>query len=489
MLALALGTPAPDVRASPASPAADRAGDFATDHPAGAPARAFLELLTGSEPIAPRLGGIFSKAALERLGSEAVVHDLETMRRQSGGFDLVSIAFPGERMAEIRLRSVAGSRHGKLVLFLARDEPGRVSQYFFLADRDPERAAADAFPRQKVDRDTLRRLVVNRLDALAQEGHFSGALLVAQGDEIVLREARGFADAVWGITNTPDTRFNIASIGKMFTAVVILRLAEQGVLTLDDTVGRWVPEYPHKDAAQRMTLRSLLNHTAGVGAWDGRMLRSAARPNEKAASMTAQPNPSGGRVSYSNAGYVLLGAAAEAATGKSFEQLVDELVFRPAGMGRSGYWPVTAVITDRATGYRLPESDPLGFNGRMSNEQFLGYAGDPSGGAYATVDDMMAFHRALADGTLLSAASRAAMIADPVPFPGAPRPWTYGLGMRLEDCAGVPTLGHSGGGANSGVSASTHASLDGSWTIIVLGNVDPMPEELAMDICELVHQQ
>ncbi len=82
------------------------------------------------------------------------------------------------------------------------------------------------------------------------------------------------------------------------------------------------------------------------------------------------------------------------------------------------------------------------------------------------------------------------MKSESVEFPGTQRPSRYGLGLTLTDCAGVPTLGHGGGGPNSGVSSVTYASLDGEWTVVVLSNYDPpAAEDLGFDICELVHRK
>lgn len=209
------------------------------------------------------------------------------------------------------------------------------------------------------------------------------------------------------------------------------------------------------------------------------------------ATMTNAPGGGPGqRFAYSNAGYVLLAAAIENSTGKSYEQALAELVFEPAGMKNSGLWPVTAIIPNRATGYLRPPSDALGFGPRFSNEQFLGYAGNGSGGAYSTVDDLFAFYRALHKGLLAKSATLRQMIDTSVEFAGAPHPWRYGLGLRLAECAGKPTLGHGGGGDNSGVANESYASLDGEWTVIVLSNFDPpAADDLALAVCEFVHRQ
>jgi D-alanyl-D-alanine carboxypeptidase len=448
----------------------------------------FLEELNGSGSLEPFVSSSFSEVSLGREAAPERARQFEHLRALSGGFEVLEWLPRGERMIEVSALSRRGNRHAKFVLFTSSMEPGKIADIFILPERDPVRAAADAFPKGAVRHGELVRLVQRRIDALAEEGSFSGAILVARGDDILLREARGLAEQTWQIPNRADTRFNVASVSKMWTAVVVMKLVEQGKLSLDDKLDRWVPAYPHREAASKITLRQLLQHRGGIGAWDGRQIKAALTSSQLAATMTTAPGEADKGFGYSNAGYILLGAAAEAATRLTYQELVERFVFRPAGMQASGFWPVTAVVPNRATGYLHPPDDPLGFGQKLSNEQFLGYVGDASGGAYSTIDDMFAFHRALASGRLVEPVTLKSMIDTSVEFSGSPRPWRYGLGLRLEACAGVPTFGHGGGGANSGVSSATYSTLDGSWTVIVLGNTDPMPEQVAIDVCELVHQ-
>lgn len=456
--------------------------------PARAAAERFVAALKAPGSIAPFIESAFATSALARESAADRARQFDRLKSDSGGFDVLEWRPQGARMVEAVAVSRQGKRHAKLVLFTSGKEPGKIADVFVLPERDPARAAKDAFPATGVDDMQLVRLVRRRMDSLADEGSFSGALLIARGDKVLLREARGMADEVWRIPNRADTRFNIASVGKMWTAVIIMKLVEEGRLSLDDSLARWVPAYPHQAAASRITLRHLLQHRAGLGEWDGRRAREAQSPSQLASTMTEAPSEPDRAFAYSNAGYVLLGAAAENAASVSYEQLVERYVFKPAGMTRSGFWPVTAIVPNRATGYLRPATDPLGFGPKFSNEQFLGYGGDPSGGAYSTTDDLFAFHRALVSGRLLKPETLSAMVETSVEFAGSPRPWRYGLGLRLETCAGTPVLGHGGGGANSGVSAATFATVGGPWTIVVLGNIDPMPEQLGTDVCELVHR-
>lgn len=456
---------------------------------AEAAASRFIAAFNSPGSLEPFIAANFTQVSLSRQSAALRAAEMDRLRAAAGGITKLESRKQGEQMVEMIAATGNGGKHARIVLFTSGREPGKIADVFILDARDPKRAAADAFPTSRVPDEEAVRLIRRRLESLAGEDRFSGALLVARGDDVLVREARGYANQVWQAPNRPSTRFHIASVGKMWTAVAVLRLAERNKLSLDDTVARWVPTYPHKDAASKITLRMLLQHRGGIGEWDGRRLGPLDSAGA-AATMTRPPAAADTSFGYSNAGYVLLAAAAEAASGLSFDRLMEEEIFKPAGMTRSGVWPVTAIVADRATGYLRPASDPLGFGPRSANDQFLGHGADGSGGGYSTVDDMLAFHRALATGKLLKPATLRMMIDQSVEFPGAPRPSRYGLGLNLTDCAGVPTLGHGGGGQNSGVSSVTYASVDGPWTVIVLSNYDPpAAEDLALDICDLVHRK
>ena len=102
-------------------------------------------------------------------------------------------------------------------------------------------------------------------EELAESDRFSGAMLVAHNGEILLEDAWGLADREAGTPNTPDTKFRIASMNKMFTAVAILQLVESGGLALDDPIGKYLTDYPNEELASTVTVRHLLTHTGGTG--------------------------------------------------------------------------------------------------------------------------------------------------------------------------------------------------------------------------------
>ena len=208
-------------------------------------------------------------------------------------------------------------------------------------------------------RDVVSGKLGERLDALmsgfAGEGYSGAALVVVKG-EVVLRRGYGLADRERRIPNTPDTLFNVASVGKIFTAAAILKLEMDGKLSTSDPISKYLGIFPgDKNAA---TIHHLLTHTAGLSV-------DASAPGSKTAldyssraafvrSMKEAPIESkpGEKYRYTNAGYTLLAAIVEVVTGAPFEQYLREKLFEPAGLTSTGYpWERKADDPRVAVGY------------------------------------------------------------------------------------------------------------------------------------------
>lgn len=456
--------------------------------PAEAATTALLAAINGShDDRATFVRTAFSSKALQSEDGGKRLQWLDRIAADSGKLVTVSSSSQGDRMVEAIVKTGKANKFGKLVVFTSKTEPGKLADIFLLAARDPAKVAAEAWPSGALPMSRIAREIERHASALAAENSFSGVVLVAKNDHVLINRAFGYANEEWRAPNRTDTLFHIASMGKMFTAAAVLKLAGQGRLSLDDSVSKWVPDYPHAEGA-KIALKQLLTHSAGIGEWDGRKIQGPKSGAELAATMTEplQFNP-GSRFAYSNAGFVLLQAVIEKASGTSFEAALQTLVFRPAQMSHSGLWPVTAIVSNRATGYLRPAEDPLGLGPRFSNAQYLGYAGNGSGGGYSTASDMLAFNRAMASGKLLGSALTEQMLVPRIDFAGAQRPSKYGYGVDLGQCSGHATFGHGGGGPNSGVSSVDYYVRDSGWSIIVLSNYDPpAAEDLAYSICEFV---
>jgi CubicO group peptidase (beta-lactamase class C family) len=321
--------------------------------------------------------------------------------------------------------------------------------------------------------------LVAELDAwlagLAGEDRFAGSVLVAENGEAVYARAFGLADRRWQIENTMDTRFDVGSINKDFTQVVIGQLMEEGKLTLDDTIADHLPDYPDSDVAAKATLRHLLRHRSGIpDVFNPRFFdtpRGRIRSTrDRFALFTGLPlefEP-GARQSYSNSGYIVLGAIIEKLEGEPYPDVVQRRVFDRAGMDRSGFFDRDMPVPDVACGYTRRVED--GSEGPLRSNVFMVEPrGSADGGALCTAADLLRFDTALREHVLLSPAATA---------------WFFGRtkvesGLDAVDPGVVSTdrateaVGLAGGapGLNSVIES------EGRTAVIVLSNLDPPSAE------------
>jgi D-alanyl-D-alanine carboxypeptidase len=280
-----------------------------------------------------------------------------------------------------------------------------------------------------------------KLKAEEKAGRFSGAALVAKGERTAFRHAYGMADIAKNTAATPTTRFCIGSMGKMFTAVAILQLVQNGRIHLDDTIATYLPNYPNADLAKKVTVEQLLTHTGGTGdifgpAYDSHKDLSPAQFIELYGTRQLDFEP-GSKWSYSNYGYILLGAILEHVTGKNYAAYYQEHIFRPTGMLST--WETAAspglfaVPYSGATATGLKPLPPS-------------YFGTPAGGGYSTIDDFLAFARAIQSRRLLDAKHTELLTVGKVDTGNG----FYSLGLSVRDRNGELCYGH--GGSGSGVS-------------------------------------
>ncbi|WP_336487473.1 serine hydrolase [Methylobacterium nigriterrae] len=307
-------------------------------------------------------------------------------------------------------------------------------------------------------------------------GLFSGAILMAHRGRPVFRRAYGLANREWGVANTPETRFRVGSITKQFTAAAILKLAEAGKLNLDDPIRRFYPEAP--GTWERVTIRMLLNHSSGIPSYTNlpdyyaRIQRLEMTPREIVALTADKPllfEPGKG-FDYDNTGYILLGLAVEAASGLPYERYLREAIFEPLGLKDTGYDDATAILPRRAAGYRHA-------NGRWRNALPIASSIPYAAGAhYSTVDDLLAWDRALFSGRVISDLSRRAMFAD--------AGYGYGFGWFLGQSHGHRLWSH-GGGINGFLTIKDNYP-DDDLIVLVLANTETAPvQTMARELAAL----
>jgi CubicO group peptidase (beta-lactamase class C family) len=275
--------------------------------------------------------------------------------------------------------------------------------------------------------DTLRA-VEALLGELEAADRFSGVVAISEGDQSPSVEAFGYASRAWSIPNTVDTRFDTASITKLFTAVATLQLVEQGAFALNTSV---VAYLGLKDAgiSSDVTPYHLLTHTSGIAddadeeageRYEDLFLE---RPNYsvmQTADYLPQfvgkaPNFAPGEgCRYCNVGYVLLGLMIERATGSTYREYVSQHVFARADMSRSGFFRMDVVEPDLAEGVERIEDENGGVAGWRRNIYSYPPIGGPDGGAHVTAGDLLRFHRAVKDGRLLGPAFTAELLSPKV---------------------------------------------------------------------------
>jgi len=312
------------------------------------------------------------------------------------------------------------------------------------------------------------------LDQLAATDKFSGVVLVAQNGVPVLEEALGLADRNLGIPITMDTRFNLGSMDKMFTAVSILQLVEQGKLSVDDHIVDVLPDYPNRAVAEAVTIHQLLTHTTGMGdCFTGAFFTT---PPEQLKTIAGylplfvdkplQFEP-GTQYAYSNEGYMVLGLIIEKISRQGYFDYVKENVFLPAGMLNMDALELDEATSDIAIGYTTQDAEGNQTGGLADNSLLMPVKGTPAGGGYATAGDLLSFGEALLGNQLLSPEFTELLLQGKV---AVREDVQYAYGFLDKRMVGQRTVGH--GGNAPGVCNLFDMYLDLDYTLIVLSNSD-----------------
>jgi CubicO group peptidase (beta-lactamase class C family) len=317
---------------------------------------------------------------------------------------------------------------------------------------------------------------------LVEADAFSGVVLLTRDGRPLLRRAFGFADREAQRINTMESPFELASVGKMFTAVAVAKLAEQGRLSLDATIDSMLPDYPAGQSGSQVTVHHLLTMSSGIPDlfrspryWAGRAgIRTLADYWPFFATAALQ-FPPGTEWSYSNSNFLILGAIVERVSGVPFATAVEQLVFRPSGMTRTRYR--SGAVAERARGYtHMPPGSAPGapadpdrwYPANQEQEaQSDSATGSPAGGGISTADDLTRFAEALVRGRLLGQEITARVMTGYLPTEYDGR---HGYGLETRVWNGVRIVGH--GGAFTGVSNQVDFYPDLGYVLVVLGNSD-----------------
>ena len=301
---------------------------------------------------------------------------------------------------------------------------------------------------------------------------FSGAVLIAKDGVAIFKGAYGLASKRYGVLNQIDTKFNLGSINKIFTKIAITQLIEQGKVSYDDIVGKFLPDFPD-EMANVGTINHLLTFTSGLGHyWNERYETSIGRlrtVDDFIGLFIDDPlsfKP-GERREYSNAGYVVLGKIIEVVSGLNYYDYVRENIYIPARMDSSDHYETDIPVKNLATGYTResglcegPCLENTAKSGtRRENTFLIGTKGSPAGGGYSTIDDMLRFEVALNDNKLLNPE------------------FTNTIGLTRKNTEGTGNKNIFIAGGASCVSAFFEKIPSLGITIIMLSNYDPEDAE------------
>lgn len=312
------------------------------------------------------------------------------------------------------------------------------------------------------------------LNAQLQGTGFGGTILVSAGSTVE-RHAFGLAERAFEAPCAVDTTYRIASITKLMTATIVMRLHEAGRLDLDGSIATWLPNY-RGEGANRVKLRHLLNHTSGIENFDKgltsyadaalrgipayQLPHTAIELMDRFASGPIQNEP-GTAFDYNNADYVILGQIIEAVEEAPYDQVLKTHVLEPLGMARTGMAVQAAIMPRLAPTYYKDGDLPLANDLPTYGQNW--YA---AGGLYSTVDDLLTFSQGLYGGRLVSAASLQQLLT-----PGLDE---YGFGQWLStlDAGGAPHRFAQRPGRIMGANTLLLRMLDDDITVIILANTN-----------------
>ncbi len=328
----------------------------------------------------------------------------------------------------------------------------------------------------------------SEIDRLLSQLHdynlLNGVVLFADGDDVVYKRAFGKANFEWDIPNCFETRFQIASITKTFTAYLTILLAEEGLLSLDDTITKYFPDYP-AETGNRITIEHLLEQSSGIPDYlnDPAFLQTNAllehEPSEVLeyfaySELEFEP---GTDWNYGNSGFFLLGLIIEEVTGMSYEEAIEKYIAEPLQLSDTGYADSSSIIERLATGYTR---NPIGYERSPFIHSSVGFS---AGMMYSTATDLFKWSRALFGGDLSESENVRRMVSQQIE--------DYGYGIFLgEQRIGdrteyvISTFGNMPG-------YSSHLSYfaDSDYTLIIMDNTQQCTNSIYFTIRDVLFEQ
>lgn len=406
-----------------------------------------------------------SADALKQRPVEARLDIYRQMRGNMGTMELRQIKEAAEDAVTVLVKTTQGGWF-EIGFMFEQQQPHRFVALRVEDAAEPAESSVTKVnaPANKMTEADALASVESFLNKVVAADEFSGTVLLAKDGQPIFQKAYGMASKEYGIANRVDTKFNLGSINKIFTQIAIGQLFEQGKLSFDDKLGKHLPDYPNRDAAEKVSLRQLLDMSSGIGDFFGPEFEATPKDRLRTikdflplfASKPLEFEP-GTKHAYSNGGYIVLGAIIEKVSGEDYYEYVRKHIFEPAGMQNTDWYEADAPTPNMASGYTTEGARSRGTGVRINNVYTRPAKGSPAGGGYSTAEDLLKFSIALQTKKLRIPNFRDASTADKQNAPNARQPQGNG-GIGIAGGApGINALLEMGDG----------------YTIIVMSNYDP----------------
>jgi CubicO group peptidase (beta-lactamase class C family) len=294
------------------------------------------------------------------------------------------------------------------------------------------------------------------MQAQVDINHFSGTVLVTKSGEVLLKKSYGLADYEWNVKNTIDTKFQLASVTKQFTAAAILLLVEKGELSLNDPLSKFFSDFPKADS---VTIHMLLSHSSGLALGFKELALSTIGVDSAYSEIKKIPyefSP-GTKSAYSNIGYYLLGKIIEKISGEPYAVFLSKNIFEKAGMKNTGVSNNDSIISKKAQIYCRTEK------GLVHNPYINWGFNIGHDGVYSTVEDLALWDKALYGTTILSEEMKKLMFTS-----HNDENWGYGFIINPFYNHGHQLIAHDGG--FFGTMSSFNRFTDDKLFVTVLSN-------------------
>lgn len=403
---------------------------------------------------------VISEDRLERLGgAEGYADYLSAESYFHGGFEFNSISVIDTNPDQLRADAFLMSKNTGFIYRTELTIVGdKLSRLRFRAESQNVQGWKKPSEQEAI------KILANYIDQLASKDVFSGSVAISRNGKPVMQKAIGMASKRFNTPNNINTRFNLGSMNKMFTAVTLLRLVEQGKISLTDKVSNLLKITPKNSLFYQIEVQHLLSHSSGVGALhceqgDVSIVKSWSDCLKKVSTIEVNFTP-GSQYRYSSDGMFIVGLLIEQLTNNNYYDVIKKELLMPANMANTECLDLQYPVKNAAIGYYYH-----GIKQQWRNNLFIhNRKGTPAGGCYSTSGDMLNFANALLENILLSPELTNLALSAKTQF-GAER---YGFGFIVQLINRQKVVGHNG--SFPGVSSQLDMNLANGYNIVVLSN-------------------